>query len=75
MGKFTFQETDTRKPLLAVSDVNKKGNPCWFDSHQSFIMPKSAPELVEIRRLVQQAARTILLQYSSEYVRHQDGTS
>ena len=51
-----FQGADIRKPLLAVSGLNDKGNPVWFDHDQtggSFIIPKGAPELNEIRRLIE----------------------
>ena len=43
-----------RKPLLAVSDVNEKGNLVLFDGHQSFIMQPSE-EVEAIRRLVMKA--------------------
>ena len=50
-----FQAAEIRKPLLAVSGLDDKGNPVWFDHDQtggSFIIPKSAPELKDIRRLI-----------------------
>ena len=52
MGKIVFQGAEVRKPLLAVSDVNKKGNLVMFDGSQSFIIPSGAPELAELRALV-----------------------
>ena len=55
VSKTKFQAADIRKPLLAVSGLNDKGNPVWFDHDQtggSFIIPKSAPELKEIRKLI-----------------------
>ena len=50
-----FQAAEIRKPLLAVSGLNDKGNPVWFDhdcTGGSFIIPKSAPELLQIRKLI-----------------------
>ena len=52
LGRLNFADADVRKPLLAVSSCNAKGNPVWFDGHQSYWLPKNAPELTEIRRLV-----------------------
>ena len=52
-----FQGAEVRKPLLAVSGLNDRGNPVWFDHNDtggSFIIPGSAPELKEIRRLIKQ---------------------
>ena len=36
-GRINFSEADVRKPLLAVSAVNAKGSPVWFDGAQTFI--------------------------------------
>ena len=52
MGKIVFQGAEVRKPLLAVSDVKKKGNLAVFDGVNSFIVPGSAAELNELRALV-----------------------
>merc|ERR1712079_138998 len=52
-----FQAAEIRKPLLAVSGLNDKGNPVWFDHDQtggSFIIPKGTPELQQIRKLIAQ---------------------
>ena len=52
-----FQGANVRKPLLAVSSLVDKGNPCWFDSEVaggSAIIPSSAPELLQIRALIKQ---------------------
>ena len=46
-GHLNFAEAEVRKPLLAVSAVNAKGSPVWFDGAQSFILPKAATELAE----------------------------
>ena len=51
LGTFTFQETDVVTPLLAVSYLNTKGNACWFDGAESFIIPKGSRELLDIRFL------------------------
>jgi len=52
LGKIVFQGTAVRKPLLAVSDVNKKGNMVVFDGPNSCIVPGNAPELAELRALI-----------------------
>ena len=52
-GKFTFQGAEVRKPLLAVSSVNDKGNLVLFDSEGSFIIPGTDKGLIQkIRNLV-----------------------
>ena len=59
-----FQGADVRKPLLAVSALNDKGNPVWFDQDQtggSYIIPRDAPELAEIRKLIQQIKTRVKL--------------
>ena len=48
-----------RKPLLAVSDLNGKNNPCWFDGEQSYIVPAGSAEIPEIRGLIQKVKRKI----------------
>ena len=40
-----------RKPLLAVSDVNKKGNLVAFDGANSCIVPGGAPELTLLGKI------------------------
>ena len=60
LGTFRFQETTVRKPLLAVSDVNNKGNLVLFDGHESFILQPS-DEVEEIRKLVRKASKKIPL--------------
>ena len=52
-GKFTFQAAPVRKPLLAVSSVNDKGNIVIFDGDQSFIIPgKGSPAIAKLRALI-----------------------
>ena len=60
-GRLNFAEAEVRKPLLAVSAVNSKGSPVWFDGVQSFILPKGAPELIEIRTLIRKMKSKIRL--------------
>ena len=60
-AKMDLSAGKVRKPLLAVCDLNRKNNGCWFDGDSSFIIPSGAPELEEIRRLVQRAAKKIPL--------------
>ena len=51
-----------RKPLLAVSGCNDKGNAVFFDNENSCILSASAPELRQIRALVRQAKLKIRIQ-------------
>ena len=56
LGRFTFQAADgIRKegPLLAVSEVNAKGNPAWFDGQNSYILAGGSPEVEKLRSLIQ----------------------
>ena len=60
-----FQAAKVRKPLLAVSGLNDRGNPVWFDHDQtggSFIIPKNSPELKKIRELIQQVKARVRLE-------------
>ena len=69
MGRVNFAAADVRKPLLAVSAVNGKGCPVWFDGPESFIVPKGAAQLPEIRNLIQQIkAKIKLYQHKGTYV-------
>ena len=60
-GRMNFAEADVRKPLLAVSAINAKGSPVWFDGQDSFILPKSATQLPEVRDLIRQIKSKIRL--------------
>ena len=51
-----------RKPLLAVSDVKKKGNMVVFDGPNSCIVPANAPEIAELRALVSKIRGKVPLQ-------------
>ena len=44
-----------RRPLLAVSGCNDRGNLVVFDNDDSAIISAKCPELAMIRKLVQQA--------------------
>ena len=50
-GRFTFQAAPVRKPLLAVSSVNDKGNLVVFDGTKSFIFPGKGPQVAEFLTL------------------------
>ena len=60
-AKVKFQAGDIRKPLLAVSTSNAKGNPVWFDGERSYVIPGSASQLPEIRNLIRQIEAKIRL--------------
>lgn len=60
-GAMGFQAADVRKPLLAVSGVNDRGNLVLFDNDGSFIIPGTCPEVSAIRALVQAAVGKIKL--------------
>ena len=53
-GALTIQAADVRKPLLAVSSLNKKGNPVWFDNENSYIVPSTAKNSALIRHLLRE---------------------
>ena len=57
-----WQSADVRKPLMAVSSCEDRGNMCIFDREGSCILSASCPELAEIRRLVSQATKKVKVQ-------------
>ena len=58
----TYQAAKVRKPLMAVSSVNDKGNLVLFDDQNSFIIPGGNKDLVkQIRALVQQVPDKVKL--------------
>ena len=61
VGSVNFQAADVEAPLLAVSDIGAKGNPTWFDGETSYILPGKAPEIKEIRRLIEKVNQKIKL--------------
>ena len=60
-----FAEADVRKPLLAVSALNKKGNPVWFDNENSYIVPSTAKNLALIRKMLREIDNKIPLHLSN----------
>ena len=64
VGRINFAAADVPKPLLAVSAVNAKGSPVWFDGSESFILPKGAPELAELRAIIKKMKLKIRLRQS-----------
>ena len=52
LGRVDFDAAEIRKPLLAVSSVNKKGNPVWFDGNASYTIPGNADCLSKVRELL-----------------------
>ena len=58
-AKFRYQGAKVRKLLLSVTNINRKGNIVVFDGDDSALVPASAPELTEIRKLMQQAQTRI----------------
>ena len=60
--KSTYQAVAVRKPLMAVSSVNDKGNLVIFDEKGSFILPGTNKDLISgLRVLVQQAPDKVKL--------------
>ena len=60
-GRFTFQAAPVRKPLLAVSSVNDRGNLVVFDGSDSFIIPGKGPQVAQLRKLIQDMTGKIKL--------------
>ena len=54
-----WQSADVRKPLMAVSSCEDRGNMCVFDQEGSCILSANCPELPQIRRLIQQATKKV----------------
>ena len=52
-GIFTFQAAPVRKPILAVSSVNDKGNLVVFDGEASYIIPGKQPLVAKLRKMIQ----------------------
>jgi len=58
-----FQAAQVRKPLMAVSSVNDKGNLVVFDGSGSFIIPGTQKELIsQLRALIQKVPDKVPLQ-------------
>ena len=54
-----FQVAKVRKPLLAVSGMVDKGNMVVFDAEGSYILPKDAKHMAQIRQLIRQTSDKI----------------
>ena len=61
MGRILFQGAKVRKPLLAVSDVNDKGNVVIFDQEHPMIIPHAHPLLPELRAILKKIQGAIPL--------------
>ena len=59
IARINYAGAKVRKPLLAVSDLNGRENPCWFDGEKSYIIPAGSEEIPEIRALIQKVRRKI----------------
>ena len=57
-----FQDAEVRRPILSVNESVRAGQMFVFDEGGSVILPQGCPEQVEIRRLVEQAARKLTMQ-------------
>ena len=58
----TYQAAQVRKPLMAVSSVNDKGNLVVFDGKGSFIIPGTQKGLIgQLRSLIQKVPDKIPL--------------
>ena len=69
IGQINYQGAKIRKPLLAVSACNAKGNPVWFDSDESYILPANSEILSQIRKLISEVKGKIKLhQKNGTYV-------
>ena len=64
-GSFSYAAADVRKPLMAVSACNAKGNACWFDGQDSHILPKTCPQLAKIRKLIAEASGKIPVHFEN----------
>ena len=65
--KSTYQAVEVRKPLMAVSSVNDKGNLVLFDEKGFFILPGTNNDLISrLRAFVQQAPDKVKLQWKME---------
>ena len=65
VGNMNLDAAEVRKPLLAVSSCNNKGNPVWFDGHKSCIIPGTAAQVKQIRALIAKITQRIPLHYKN----------
>ena len=62
MTQSIYQAARVRKPLMAVSSVNDKGNVVIFDEKGSFILPSGNKDLInQLRALVQKVPDKVKL--------------
>ena len=57
----TWQDAEVRKPLMAVSACADKGNMTIFDQESSCILSAKSEEIAEIRRLIKQAKKKVVV--------------
>ena len=60
-ASLTFQAGKVRKPFVAVSAVNEKGNLVIFDGDNSFIVPGNSKEVPQLRKLINTIPKKIRL--------------
>ena len=65
IGSLKYQAAKVKKPLAAVTDFNKRGNPVWFDGHASHVIPAACPQLAQIRQLIKDAQKKIPLHWEN----------
>ena len=60
-AKINFQDAGTRRAILSVGESEAAGNLLVFDSHESVILPRGAPEIPKIRDLVAKATKKMTM--------------
>ena len=66
LGNFCFQNTEPlKKPLLAVSDLNEKGNIGFFDGHRSSIIVGTPEEMESLRQLIAKIRNKVPLHFTN----------
>lgn len=61
LAGITFQDAPVRRPILAVGESTDAGNMLIFDKKEPVILPKGAPEIEVIRKIVQQAKQKLAM--------------
>ena len=61
LAGITFQDAPVRRPILSVGESTDAGNMMIFDKTESVILPKGAPEIEEIRKLVRNARNKLMM--------------
>ena len=57
-----WQDAAVRKPLMAVSACEDKGNMTIFDKHGSCILSGNSPEIGQIRALLKKASKKVAVE-------------